>query len=70
MGVQSAGGRAQCDFTRRALAEEKGGNILAAAAWQLAAFSSKLFPDWSIGILFERDRPRRAEQGWENSMVA
>ena len=61
MGVQSAGGRAQCEFTRRALAEEKGGkHILAAAAWQLAAFSSKLFPDWSIGILFEREIDRDA----------
>ena len=26
-GVQSAGGRAQCEFTRRALAEETGGEI-------------------------------------------
>ena len=47
----------------------KGGDLLAAAAPQLAAFSSKFFPDWSIGILFQSDRPRRAEQGWENSMV-
>ena len=60
MGVQSAGGGRSANFARRALAEEKGGNILAAAAWQLAAFSSKLFPDWSIGILFEREIDRDA----------
>ena len=28
---------------------------MAAAASQLAAFSSKFFPDWSIGISFEID---------------
>ena len=40
---------------------KRGENIfLAAAAWQLAAFSSKLFPDWSIGILFEREIDRDA----------
>jgi len=60
-GYKAPGGGRSANFTRRALAEEKGGKyILAAAAWQLAAFSSKLFPDWSIGILFEREIDRDA----------
>ena len=63
-----APGRAQREFCPSRFGRKRG-DLLAAAASPLAAFSSKFFPDWSIGILFERDRPRRAEQGWENSMV-
>ena len=37
-----------------ALWQRKGG-IFAAAACQLAAFSSKIFSDWSIGISLEID---------------
>ena len=43
-GYKAPGGGRSANFTRRALAEEKGGkHILAAAACQFAAFSSKLF---------------------------
>ncbi len=54
MGVQSAG-----ESAARILPValwQKRGDLLAAAAWQLTAFSSKFFPDWSIGISFEIDR--------------
>ena len=50
-GVQSAGGERSANFARRALAEK--GGYFAAAACQLAAFSRKIFSDWSIGISLE-----------------
>ena len=48
-GGYKAPGRAQREFCPSRFGKERG-DIFAAAACQLAAFSSKIFSDWSIGI--------------------
>ena len=53
-GGYKAPGRAQREFCPSRFGRKRG-DLLAAAARQLAAFSSKFFPDWSIGISLEID---------------
>ena len=52
-GVQSAGGERSANFARRALAEK--GGYFAAAACQLAAFSSKFFQTGRSAFLLKID---------------
>ena len=59
-GVQSAGGERSANFARRTLAEKRG--VFAAAASQLAAFSSKFFQTGRSAFLLSRST-RRAELG-------
>ena len=59
-------GRAQREFCPSRFGRERG-DTFAAAACQLAAFSSKMFSDWSIGIFLLKSISARWA-GWENSM--